>query len=493
MVQAGYEDAYSYYQTYGNEMRFLPGSQNEGEIYYATKGKKDVSAGTRYTTIGWKVRVFNSAGALMDTVYYQLGGNHMTEVDATTVNGYEYCLYRVTLKNLKERLSKAGLETLNQSDCNIVFDACISVRKNGVLQGGMTDKGPSWGEVHTTYNGIVNAAPWSSETKESLHSYYNKVVDGLFYEVKLYKGTGIKNVSGTGRYCFGTTVTVEAETVDGYHFSKWTGDHDISKSKASFVVYGSDVSLTATAKENSYRVIYEAAGGVGYIPEQTKLYQDVFRLPATGISMEGATLSAWELMNDSSGEKYPIGEEINMRELVNRLGLERTDGATIVFMASWDEGPLIRTQEIYVSLSDAIAGNITEKWLAQRAEAYDLEDGEIPYGKNANNSFYIENYKASDFLELQREASVIKTFLAVDSAGNSIKKDILIYIVEPAIYPEEKIYGRVRFISEKYFWDEKKNLIREEMGGLAENSIWRWDENYRILLEKLFEAKGGEK
>lgn len=490
IIQAGtYDDAYSYYQSYGNEMRFLPGPNNEGEIYYATKGKKDTSAGTRYTTIGWKVRVFNATGAVVDTIYYKLGGSHMTEINARTINGYEYCLYRVTLTNLKSRLSKAGLDALKSSDCNIVFDACISVRQNGQLQGGMTDLGISWGEVHTTYNGIVGAAPWSSATKESLHSYYNKTVDGLFYEVKLQKGKGIRKVSGAGRYCFGTTVSVQAECEDGYHFLNWTGSKENGAWKYSFVLYGTDVSLTANAKENSYRIIYDAGGGSGNIPEQNRSYNDKFSLPTAGMYKEGATLSAWKLLKKES-LRYVSGQRIEMNILVKQLGLEKTDGATIVFQASWDEGPLIRTEEIYVSLEDAVTGKITESWLAQRAEAYDLEDGEIPYGKNQNTAFFMENYKASDFTELQKEAGIRKNFYAIDSVGNSTEKDILIHIVETKVYREEEIFGRVRFISEKYFWDENQILLSEEMGGLAEDSIWRWDAEYRGLLENLFRTKG---
>ena len=485
-----YDDAYSYYQSFGNEMRFLPGEKNEGEIYYATKGKKNVNAGTRYTTIGWKVRVFNATGALVDTIYYKQGGSQMEELDACTINGYEYCLYRVTLDNLKSRLSPAGLEALSQSDCNIVFDACISVRKNGELLGGMNDMGPSWGEVHTTYNGIANAAPWSEATKESLHSYYNKSVVGLFYEVELKQEIGIRNVSGAGRYCFGTKVTVQAECEDGYHFAGWTGSSNADSQKYAFVLYGNDVSLTAHAKENSYQIVYDSGGGTGSIPEQRLSYGGELRLPTSGFAMQGSMLSGWKLSMDRHSSSYIIGQMISMRELVNLLGLQKQDGATIVFSASWDEGPVIHTEEIYVSLEDAVAGVITENWLAQRAEAYDLEDGEIPYGKNENTAFFMEDYQASDFTELQKEESVMQTFLAKDSAGNTTKKDILIHIVKTENYPKERVFGRVRFISARYFWDENQNLISEEMGGLAEDSIWRWDEAYRGLLEKLFKAKG---
>lgn len=491
VVQAGvYDDAYTYYQIYENEMRFLPGTKNQGEIYYATKGKKNLSAGTRYTTIGWKVRVFNPAGAVVDTIYYKLGGNHMAAISTRTVDGYEYCLYRVTLENLKSRLSSAGLKTLNSSDCNIVFDACISVRKNGVLQGGMTDAGPSWGEVHTTYNGIVNAAPWSAATKESLNSYYNKIVEDLFYEVRLTAGTGICQVVGAGKYCFGTTVTVQADCEDGYHFSNWSGSSTSEKEEYSFVLYGNNVSLTANAKENSYKIQFDSAGGVGTIPEQKVSYGEKVELPATGITKDGSSLSGWKITEAKYTHAYKSREQLGISELVKKLGLQDTDGAKIVFHALWDEGPLIQTQEIYISLADAVGGKISEAWIAKKASAHDMEDGEIPYGKNKNTSFLIENYQASDFTKFQEEGSVTKTFVAVDSAGNITKKDILIHIVRTDIYPKEEIFGRVRFISEKYFWDENKKLISEELGGLSEDSIWRWEESYRALLEKLFESKG---
>lgn len=487
-IQAGaYDDAYSYYRTYGNQMRFLPGAKNEGEIYYATKGKKNETAGVRYTTIGWKVRVFNRDGALIDTIYYKLGGNHMSEIDVVTRDGYEYCLYRVTLENLKSRLSSAGLETLNRPDSNIVFDACISVKRNGVLQGGMTDAGPNWGEVHTSYNGIVHAEYWTEATKESLNSYYNKNVEGLFYEVTLEKGNGIKKVIGEGSYCFGSMVKVQAECEDGYHFENWTGSFSMMNASTSFVMYGNDVGLVANASENNYKVLFDSNGGDGYIPEKKLAYSAKFSVPEKGIEMKDASLSGWKVKENGYEKMCAVGQEMLLSQLVKNLGLEKTDGAEIIFHACWDEGPMIHTEQIYVSLADVVAGKITEAWLAQKAFAYDLEDGEIPYGKNIDNSFYIENYRELDFTKFQEEGSLRKMFCAVDSAGNKTRREIEIHIIDTSIYPKEKIFGRVRFISKKYFWDENKNLITEEMGGLMEDSIWRLDENYRLLLEKLFQ------
>ena len=155
----------------------------------------------------------------------------------------------------------------------------------------------------------------------------------------------------------------------------------------------------------------------------------------------------------------------------------------------WDQGPVINTEEIYVSLKDAMAGNVTESWLAKRAEAFDQEDGEIPYGKNESTSFFMEDYQITDFTEFQKEGSVTETFLAIDSAGNRTKKNICVHIVDTQIYPQKQILGKVRFISKKYFMDENGNLVDEAMGGLGYDSVWRIDERYRRILEELFESK----
>lgn len=253
LVKAGvYDNAYTFYQSHGSEMKFLPGTNNQGEIYYATMAKKDLNTGIKYITLGWKIRIINENGVVVDTLYYKLGGENMKTVDVSIVSDYEYCLYRVTLTNMRSRMSYAGLQALKNPNCSIVFDACTTAKLNGVLQGGMTDTGPSWGSVYTTYDAIVNAQEWSAATKESLKSYYNKTVSGLFYDVILKRGNGISQVTGAGRYCFGTEVTVSAETEDGYHFKNWTGNHASPYKSFSFVLCGSNVSLTANAEENGY-------------------------------------------------------------------------------------------------------------------------------------------------------------------------------------------------------------------------------------------------
>lgn len=487
-VKAGtYDNAYSFYQNYQNEMVFIPGAYNQGEIYYATKAKKDESAGIKYQTIGWQVRIFNSEQSLVETVYYKLGGVHMSSIDVRVVNGYEYCLYRVTLENLKSRLSQAGLRALENSNSNIIFDACTTTKIKGVLQGGMTDKGPEWGLVYTTYNGIVNAQKWTDATKETLKSYYNKTVDGLYYDVYVLQGTGISQVYGAGRYCFGTQVTVYATPKEGYHFLGWRGSHSSQKQCFSFVVYGNPVLLVADGEENRYKIEYDANGGQGVIPSQTYSYNQIITLPSSGFLLDGYALSGWSTIQKEVVKQYLKGESVSIKEVVHEFELQNKNNAIIRLFARWDKGPIIQADTIYVSLKEATSGKITEDWISQRIEAYDEEDGKIPYGKNKNNSFFIEDFSSTDFTNAQYESIFEKKLLAMDSGGNITTKNIPIYIVDTREYSADEFHGRVRFISKKYFKDESGNFIEEEKGGLKNSSIWRQKKEYQMLLEEVFQ------
>ncbi|MBR3811955.1 MAG: InlB B-repeat-containing protein [Agathobacter sp.] len=487
VAKAGmYDNAYTFYQSVGNNMRFVPGEEREGYIYYGTKAKKDFYTGIRYVTLGWRIRVFNSNGALADTLYYQLGGAHMNTLDVRIVDGYEYRLYRVSLSNIRKRLSGAGVGTMHKANSSIVFDACTTTSLNGVIQGGMTDEGPSWGSVYTTYNGIVNAQNWTPATKETLKTYYNKTVEGLFYNLNLQKGTGIQTVHGAGKYCFGTPVIISADVKDGYHFKEWQGNQGAPIRTYSVTVYASDVNLVAQAEENIYHIAYDANGGIGDIATQDYTYNQNLILPVNGFSKDGASIAGWEITTDAGTIQYIRGQRVSIKNVVKRLNLQRTNGATVVFRALWDEGPIIQAEDIYISLKDAKEGKITEEWLAKRVNAFDQEDGVLPYGHTDKTSFYIQNFRATHYTSIPREGKLKETFVAKDRAGNITQKTVQIYVVDTELIPPEKYMGKVRFISKKYYKGIRNSFVSPDKGGLELDSVWRLEKAYRDLLDALF-------
>ena len=189
------ENAYSYYQEYGNNVCFFPFSETDGMIYYATKANL-ASSNIRYRTIGWKLSVKDSSGKKLQTMYFKLGGNYMYAVHCVRKGGAEYNLYALTLGDLKDRLNAKASQALNKGKASMVMDACMIVVRKGKAQGTMNDQGPVSGKVYTTYQGISGAESWSRESYTSFHNYFHKEIQGLFFWVDAIAGEGIASVSG---------------------------------------------------------------------------------------------------------------------------------------------------------------------------------------------------------------------------------------------------------------------------------------------------------
>lgn len=476
-------NAYKFYEMYGSEMLFQTGAAMEGEIYYATKAKL-ANTGIQYTTLGWKVSILDNEKVEIDTVYYQLGGDHMICVDKRNVDGYEYCLYKVTLQNLKSRMGTRATDVLNAANAQIIFDACTTTKINGELQGSMDDQGPKEGLVYETYDDIANAQKWSDSTKETLKTYYNKEVRGLFYNVTLVAGEGIQSVYGGGSYCFGATVGIYADAEKGYHFYKWDGKE--GEQTTYFLMGAEDILITAYGEQNQYNIIFNTNGGMGEIPPLKIAYSQQMMLPSSDIYLDGYSLCGWSTRRDAVEPEYRLKNPVKIMDLAEKMQLSNIHNATIVLYAVWDHEPWIEGDDLYVSLEDAMNGKITEEWLAEHVQAGDVEDGEIPYGYHQDNSFWIIDYLATDFTGFTKNGAVTETFCAIDSVGNETQKRITVHIVDTSIYDAEQYLGYARFISKTYYKDETGVFIDSALGGLRAKSCWRTDSEYVEVLDALF-------
>ena len=313
MANTVFTNAYMFYSTAGNFMCFIPGDDLQGEIYYATKAKKAVNSGILYTTLGWQVVMHDSYGYPIEVIYYQLGGNNMVLINSMEVDGYEYCLYKISLANIKERMSSESLSALNTANSFISFNACTTTKINGVAQGGMTDYGPAWGAVYTTYEGIANAQNWSAETKQTLYSYYNKPVYGLFYTVTIEAGEGISAVTGAGSYCYGATATISATPTNGYDFSHWEGDSYTTNQMHSFVITNANVSYKAVAKPAALQVNFykgEEAQGNPSVIEKYECGKGGQTLPNYNWRKEGYHQVGWSSRRNASSPEYEMKQTI---------------------------------------------------------------------------------------------------------------------------------------------------------------------------------------
>ena len=568
-IRAGvFDDASTFFDTYGDEIIFQPGSDGDGTFYYGTKDRIAGSVtGTTYETIGWRVTVRNSANVILDTLYYSLEGNYLDVVHSEIIGRFEYILYSVTLDELKSRMSQTARTALNTANCQMIFDACNIIRIDGAAQGGVTDSGISWGTVYTSYDGIANAVDWADATKADLQRHYNKNIDGLFYSVTLSCGEGIASVTGGGNYCYGTQVQISATPEAGYAFSHWEGSYNstsqnygflLSNSPVTMTAYGTRTGVTVTYHENimnvqereetvsysygvsgqklldpgwkkaggylkgwaldagagtpdydlgeaiddawlsahgnaidlyavwgatRFTIIFDANGGTGRQQSSTGLYSGRITTPKTGYTCNGATLVGWSYRPDATTADFACGERVRIITLANATGNKYGTRVTIRLYAQWDQAPRIVADDLYVSLEDAMAGKITEEWLAAQVEAVDGEDGMLSYGKGEGATYYLLDYSPTDFTAFKRSGSVTQTYYARDSIGNEVRKRIRVYVVDVGVEDSENMDGDIRFISDCYLKDENGGWVSEDAGGLREGSKWMWLEEYREILE----------
>lgn len=322
VIASQYTDAYAFYEQNGNIMKFVPSTDTDGNIYYATKGKKGYNVSTLYSTIGWKVSVKHNNGSVLQTMYFKLGGKYMQTVDTSESKGYQYSLYSVRLDSIKSRMNSSSKKALEQGECMLIFDACIAVKKRGVLQGAMNDNGATSGTVHMTYNGIVKAAPWSSATKTALAAYYNRSVVGLFSTLTLNKDEGIATVKGAGTYCYGTVITIDATPLEGYTFAGWSGSHNYSTTKNTITMGNTDISLKATSKLSSLLVTYfqNLNANDTKTEQQTFLYGgNPQNFKNFGWKREGYYQMGWALKREAKKADYAITNSVSDKWILKHL------------------------------------------------------------------------------------------------------------------------------------------------------------------------------
>lgn len=191
---------------------------------------------------------------------------------------------------------------------------------------------------------------------------------------------------------------------------------------------------------------------------------------------------ATEEEKDYFEPQWTPGASVEASVLVDTIGVTEQNGATINLYAVWDDCPWIKAQTLYYSLEQAQSGFITADEILSHATAYDREDGEpIEPGEHEDGtSFTIPDYAPTDFTQFDSEGGCTENLTVVDSAGNTYRKMIWVYIVDTAateVLPD----GTTRFINEYYYYQPY------ELGGLRDDSVWKTDPEYVQALTEAFE------
>ena len=223
--------------------------------------------------------------------------------------------------------------------------------------------------------------------------------------------------------------------------------------------------IYAVWQENEYTIEYDT--GVS----ATVKYSDTVTLPSQHMCI------GWILGEEYPDIKYTPGESIQVADLCRILGIEYTDKAVIRMYALWEHEPTIEADDMFFSIKQARNGGITEQLIGSLISATDVEDGDIAFGDNEINYLKVKNFDDRK-IESARDKDIIEIVLeAKDSYGNITQKTISITFTDTQVKERTKAFGKIRFISEKYYG-------RNKAGGLMENSRWLNDPEFNSLLRQ---------
>jgi hypothetical protein len=464
VVMAGtWDNAKTFYNTYGNSVVFKSTSSTDGLIYFATRGST-ASTNTKYKTIGWKMTIKNSSGTTLQTIYYKLGGSYMTNTDCQITSDYKYNLYSLSLYNIKRRLNTKATAAMNDADMEIVLNACMVVEKKNKAQGAMSDSGPTSGTVYTTYSGISGAEKWSSSSKTALKSYFNKTVDGLFVKVSATGDSGIKSISGKGTYFYGTYVTLSANLKTGYEFNQWTGSKKSTSSSMSFYAT-SAISCKASSTKKKVDIVFHRNLSTSDSTTNTMTvnYGDGSKtFTQCGWTKNGYSISGWSLSSGSSVISYSTGYTVTdsfVKSNSPRIDLY----AVYPTPASTPSTPTPSTP----TPSTPTPSTPTPSTPTPSTPTPSTPTPSTPTPSTPTPSTPTPSTPTPSTPTPGTETPSTPTPGTEDTTKTGTKKI------------------KVRFISSKYFEDDSNNLISESNGGLAADSKWATEGTLRALLRSV--------
>lgn len=208
----------------------------------------------------------------------------------------------------------------------------------------------------------------------------------------------------------------ETPTRKGYTFAGW--DAEFSNVK-------SDIEVNATWRANSYKIRFDANGGVGEMPDQEMAYDRAAKLSPNGFSRIGYTWVGWTTGADGSGDSYEDGQEVS--------NLAVDDGAVVTLHARWRPN---RYTVAFDKAAPAAKGSMPGQQMTYDApEALSpcgfTWDGHVFMGWSSDGAEYgdrqvVENLSAADGATVTLRAMwdvVTHPVIFTDGIGNELSRE----------------------------------------------------------------------
>ncbi|SFB02766.1 polymorphic outer membrane protein repeat-containing protein [Acetitomaculum ruminis DSM 5522] len=310
------------------------------------------------------------------------------------------------------------------------------------------------------------------------------------------------------------SVLEEVENSKSYVFSGWEINKNVITDKTYTYKGNKDLTLNGVFDIN-FKVKYRGNGSISgedfsknyllsksmelFDNNKNKYFKKTGEACNTSdLSYINYSLQYWSFAKENAstfkqGEKIQAKDFLDYYDLFMKNKNKTPDYQNINMYAIWNQYPQISAKERYVNIGFLKKGLLTSKELLKGVEVSDKEDISEDLIQKLKNSLKVkinckeelESVKKDDIVNKKIYKNAI-TYEVSDSCGNITKKSVdLVLINSEALKYSIKRY--VRFINEKYC------DLTVENGGLRDNSIWRLNNDYNVLLKNALSSYSEKK
>ena len=230
--------------------------------------------------------------------------------------------------------ANGGIGTM--SSITVAYGVSVTLTANAFTKTGYSFAGWSVAEsVEITTAAYTDGGTLIVSASVTLYAVWTANTYTIAFDANGGSGT---MSSMTATYGVSATLSINAFTKIGYHFSGWSVVETVETTSVAYTdgvsvsnlttVNGGSVILYAVWTINTYTISYDANGGSGEMESITMTYGDSVTLTANTFTRTGYTFAGWATSSTASTATYTDGESVS--------NLTATNGATVTLYAVWE-------------------------------------------------------------------------------------------------------------------------------------------------------------
>lgn len=323
---------------------------DSGDLVFSTYDRKATS-GIRYYTIGWVLKRYDDEiGASGQYTVNIPKSGYLYEITDPANPAYIYSVFVIDGDTILERIGNASgtwKSQLEKYGGYVYIDSLLTVKENGIPQGGIYQNGMVYGEVYHTYQGIRNARNWADGDK--LAAYFGLKVKYPYVSPR-YSLVFDKEVSDTFMF--------QSKPFGSFRVASGTKEKEVYDVSAG-IPSGSDLYVEGSTEKFCYEAEYQKISGQIRIPVQIVTIYQLKWTDTKGIyHQENQRVERWYYVN--RGYTYVAVGKVRSFSLAN-INVDKACFSPVNFSGFSKSGNISRisygSTGRHISISGGISGS----------------------------------------------------------------------------------------------------------------------------------------